>query len=79
MKNKDRIVFIMVGGVMTLLTIIVLGDFWVSLHENRPIDDNIIQLLQMSITGLIGIVGGYFGSKNSNSNEEKVQLNNWTF
>jgi hypothetical protein len=70
MSNKDRIVFIMVGGIMTLLTIIVLGDFWVSLHENRPIDDGIIQLLQMSITGLIGIVGGYFGSKISNSDDK---------
>ena len=47
MKNKERIVFVMVGGVMTLLTIIVLGDFWVSLHEHRPIDDDIIHLLQM--------------------------------
>lgn len=70
MSNKDRIVFIMVGGVMALLTIIVLGDFFVSLHENRPIDDDIIQLLQMSITGLIGIVGGYFGSKNSDSDNK---------
>jgi hypothetical protein len=69
MKNKERIVFVMVGGVMTLLTIIVLGDFFVSLHENRPIDDDIIQLLQMSITGLIGIVGGYFGSKNSDNKD----------
>ena len=69
MNNKDRVVFIMVGGVLTLLTIIVLGDFWVSLHENRPIDDDIIHLLQMSITGLIGIVGGYFGSKSSNSDK----------
>jgi hypothetical protein len=70
MSNKDRIVFIMVGGVMALLTIIVLGDFWISLYEHRPIDDNIIQLLQMSITGLIGIVGGYFGSKNSDSDNK---------
>jgi hypothetical protein len=70
MKNKDRIVFIMVGGVLTLLTIIVLGDFWVSLHENRPIDDDIIHLLQMSITGLIGIVGAYFGSKSSDNKDK---------
>ena len=69
MKNKDRIVFIMVGGVLTLLTIIVLGDFFVSLHENRPIDDDIIHLLQMSITGLIGIVGAYFGSKSSDNKD----------
>ena len=69
MNNRDRIIFIMVGGVMTLLTIIVLGDFWVALHENRPIDDDVIQLLQMSITGLIGIVGGYFGSKNLDNKE----------
>ncbi len=69
MNNRDRIIFIMVGGVMTLLTIIVLGDFWVALHENRPIDDDVIQLLQMSITGLIGIIGGYFGSKNLDNKE----------
>jgi len=70
MSNKDKIVFIMVGGVMALLTIIVLGDFWISLYEHRPIDDDIIQLLQMSITGLIGIVGGYFGSKSSDSDNK---------
>jgi hypothetical protein len=70
MINKDKIVFIMVGGVMALLTIIVLGDFWISLYEHRPIDDDIIQLLQMSITGLIGIVGGYFGSKSSDSDNK---------
>jgi len=69
MNNRDRIIFIMVGGVMTLLTIIVLGDFWVALHENRPIDGDVIQLLQMSITGLIGIIGGYFGSKNLDNKE----------
>tara|TARA_B110000858_G_C17607498_1_gene382930 strand:+ start:405 stop:614 length:210 start_codon:yes stop_codon:yes gene_type:complete len=69
MNNRDRILFIMVGGVMTLLTIIVLGDFWISLKENRPIDDDVIQLLQMSITGLIGIIGGYFGSKNLDNKE----------
>ncbi|MDB4277050.1 hypothetical protein N9864_00845 [bacterium] len=50
MDNRDRILFIMVGGVMALLTIIVLGDFWISLKENRPIDDDVVQLLQMSIT-----------------------------
>ena len=69
MNNRDRIILIMVGGIMTLLTIIVLGDFWISLKENRPIDKDVIQLLQMSITGLIGIVGGYFGSKNLDNKE----------
>ena len=69
MSNRDRIILIMVGGIMILLTIIVLGDFWISLKENRPIDKDVIQLLQMSITGLIGIVGGYFGSKNLDNKE----------
>ena len=69
MSNRDRIILIMVGGIMTLLTIIVLGDFWISLKESRPIDKDVIQLLQMSITGLIGIVGGYFGSKNLDNKE----------
>tara|TARA_R110000803_G_scaffold129867_11_gene197219 strand:+ start:6018 stop:6224 length:207 start_codon:yes stop_codon:yes gene_type:complete len=68
MDSKDRILYILVSGVMLLLLIIVLGDFYISLKENRPIDDSVVQILQMSITGIIGIIGGYFGMKR---NEDK--------
>lgn len=68
MDSKDRILYILVSGVMLLLLIVVLGDFYISLKENRPIDDSVVQILQMSITGIIGIIGGYFGMKR---NEDK--------
>jgi len=68
MDSKDRILYILVSGVMLLLLIIVLGDFYISLKENRAIDDSVVQILQMSITGIIGIIGGYFGMKR---NEDK--------
>jgi uncharacterized protein YneF (UPF0154 family) len=61
---KDRIVYIMIIGVLSILGFIVIGDFAIALKETRPVDEKITDLLQIVITGLIGIVGGYFGSKN---------------
>lgn len=62
---KDRIVNILVIGILILLGFIVVGDFTVALEENRPIDDSVIHLLQITITGLIGIIGTYFGMNNN--------------
>jgi uncharacterized protein YneF (UPF0154 family) len=61
---KDRIIYIMIIGVLSILGFIVIGDFAIALKEARPVDEKITDLLQIVITGLIGIVGGYFGSKN---------------
>jgi hypothetical protein len=62
---KDQIINILVIGILALLGFIVIGDFVVSLKENRPVDDSIINLLQVTITGLIGIIGTYFGMSNN--------------
>ena len=51
------------GGVIMLLVVIVIGDFYVALHENRPVDESVINLLQMAVTGVIGIVAGYLSGK----------------
>jgi len=64
---KDRVVYIMVIGVMSILGFIVIGDFAVALKEGRSVDEKITDLLQVVITGLIGIVGTYFGSRNKES------------
>jgi hypothetical protein len=37
------------------------GDYIVALEENRPVDDSVITLMKMSVTGLIGVIGGYIG------------------
>jgi hypothetical protein len=66
MDFKDKIIYIMIIGIMSILGFIVIGDFVVALLERRPVDEKITDLLQIVITGLIGIVGGYFGSKNKN-------------
>jgi hypothetical protein len=65
-KNyRDIIVLLITAGVLILLGIIIIGDYWVAVKEDRPIDDSIIVLMKMSVTGLIGVIGGYIGgSKN---------------
>jgi hypothetical protein len=63
---KDKIVFLLSVGIIVLLGMLIIGDFIISLEENRPVDESIIHLIQISITGIIGILGTYFGMKNKN-------------
>jgi NhaP-type Na+/H+ or K+/H+ antiporter len=65
-KNfKDIIIFLITSGVLILLGAIIIGDYIVALEENRPVDESVITLMKMSVTGLIGVIGGYIGgSKN---------------
>ena len=67
---KDLTVFIMGVGLVGLLIIITVGDFYVSLKENQPIDENVINLLSMAITGIVGIVAGYVTGKDKSKGEE---------
>lgn len=63
-KNiKDLIVCVLVGGVLTLLGVIIIGDYIVALQENRPVDESVITLMKMALTGLIGIIAGWMGAK----------------
>jgi|TARA_B100001094_G_scaffold221628_1_gene215717 hypothetical protein len=63
-KNlKDLIIVALVIGVLSLLGIIIVGDYYVALQENRPVDESVITLMKMALTGLIGIIAGYIGSK----------------
>ena len=63
-KNlKDLIIVVLVIGVLSLLGVIIIGDYYVALQENRPVDESVITLMKMALTGLIGIIAGYIGSK----------------
>jgi|TARA_X000001036_G_scaffold506_1_gene428 hypothetical protein len=63
-KNlKDLIIVVLVAGVLALLGLIIVGDYYVALQENRPVDESVITLMKMALTGLIGIIAGYVGSK----------------
>ena len=65
---KDKTVMVMTIGLMALLAVIVVGDFYVSLKEGKGPDDSVIELLQMSITGMVGIIAGYIsGEKKTKS------------
>ena len=67
---RDKVIFILTIGILIILGVIVIGDFVVSLEQNEHIDESITQLLQTTITGLIGIIGTYFGM-NSNGKNKK--------
>jgi hypothetical protein len=60
---KDWTCLILTGGLMSLLMVIVVGDFYVALQEHRPIDESVVNLLQMAVTGVIGIIAGYLSGK----------------
>jgi hypothetical protein len=63
-KNlKDLVIVALVVGVLALLGIVIIGDYYVALQENRPVDESVITLMKMSLTGMIGIIAGYVGSK----------------
>lgn len=64
MQHKDKIIYVLTIGVLSIVGFIVIGDFAIALREGRPVDEKITDLLQVVIVGLIGIVSGYFGSKN---------------
>ena len=62
---KDITVLIMVVGLMGILGLIVVDEFQMANEHGGEIDESVIGLLQMSLTGVIGVVGGYVGG-NSN-------------
>jgi hypothetical protein len=68
-KVVDYVVGIMATGIMLLLFIIILGDYMIAMRTSRVLDPEIITLMKMSITGLIGIIGGYLGGKQSSKDE----------
>ena len=62
---RGIIVLIMAVGLMGLLSIIIVDEFAMAADHDADLDQNIIELLQMIITGVIGVVAGYVGSKAS--------------
>jgi len=56
---KDIIVLVMALGLMGLLGLIVVDEFMLAKENNAELDQNIVELLQMSVTGIIGLVAGY--------------------
>lgn len=70
MKVGDYVVGILASGIVLLLLVIILGDYMIALRTSRELDPEIITLMKMSITGLIGIISGYLGGKQSRKDDE---------
>ena len=64
-RMKDWTVLILALGLMGLLLVITIGDFYVAIHEKRPVDESVINLLSMAVTGIVGIVAGYVTGKSN--------------
>jgi len=62
---KDITVLIMVVGLMSILGLIVVDEFKMANEHGGALDESIIGLLQMSLTGVIGVVGGYVGGRSN--------------
>ena len=60
---KDITMLILVIGLMSILGLIIYDEFKMANEHGGELDENIIGLLQMSLTGIIGVVGGYVGGK----------------
>jgi len=60
---KDIVVLVMAVGLMSILGLIIYDEFSMANEHGGELDENIIGLLQMSLTGIIGVVGGYVGGK----------------
>ena len=74
---KDWIVMSLAFGTILLLFVITLGDFWVAMENSREVSKDVINLLSMSITGIVGIIAGYISGKNAGDQSQKqaeVQL-----
>jgi len=56
---KPLTVMILATGLMGLLGLIVVDEFMMANAHGGALDANVIELLQMSITGIVGIVAGY--------------------
>ena len=60
---RDLPVFVMGVGLIGLLVTITVGDFYVALKEHKAIDESVVNLLSMAITGIVGVVAGYVTGK----------------
>ena len=52
-------------GTIVLLFVITIGDFMNAMETNREPSKDVINLLSMAITGIVGIIAGFISGKNA--------------
>ena len=65
MNMTDKIVLLITRGIMILLFVTIIGDYAIAVDTGREVSKDIVTLMKMSVTGLIGIIGGYVAGKNA--------------
>jgi hypothetical protein len=68
---KDITICVMGISLMLILGLIVYDEFAMANAHGGELDPSVIELLQMSITGIVGIVAGWVSAKNNNCNCKK--------
>ena len=64
---KPLTVMILATGLMGLLGLIVVDEVMMANAHGGALDANVIELLQMAITGIVGIVAGYLSGTSTPS------------
>lgn len=62
-RPKDIILLILVSGFLVILGGSVVYDFYLASTSMKTPDSNVIQLLEKSLVGIVGIITGYFVAK----------------
>jgi len=63
MNSKDKIILILVIGIVSIIGAIVIGEMYMSHSAHNEISPDVTELLKMSVTGLIGVIAGYMGGR----------------
>ena len=61
---KDITIGIMGISLMGILALIIIDEFMMANQHGGELDPCVIELLQMSITGVVGIVAGWVSARN---------------
>lgn len=69
MNTKDRIILVLVVGIVTMLLLLVGGEVVMSHNQDAKVSEDIIHLVEKGMIGLIGIVAGYMGGKTDKDKE----------
>lgn len=65
-KPDDKALLLVTGGIVLSLVLLIVGEIIMSHSDNTDINTEILTIVKMTITGLLGIVAGRMGSsKNS--------------
>ena len=68
--------FILALGVVVALILAIAGDYLISFfetsatHEAQEVSSDVMKLAQTALGGVIGVLGGYFGAKAAQENEQ---------